>query len=106
VAPESPLESGSDVAWNAAPVFRARRRAGKGAFVSPFESISSHARFAGGDLDTFLSHRRYYHEVLFNDGAGNFTVSGQSLGTSNSIGTAAADFDDDGDQAATSDIGK
>ncbi len=54
-----------------------------------------------GDLDAFLANGRNEaiepNTVLFNDGDGNFSNSGQQLGDAGSIAVILRDFDDDGD---------
>lgn len=52
-----------------------------------------------GDLDVMIGGRPDTPEnrVLFNDGTGRFSDSGQRLGRSNTLGLALADFDGDGD---------
>jgi uncharacterized repeat protein (TIGR01451 family) len=54
------------------------------------------------DLDAFIGKANLYgengrNEVRFNDGAGNFSGSGQSLGNSNTQAVALGDLDGDGD---------
>ena len=49
-----------------------------------------------GDLDLFVSDRASWGRIFFNDGSGNFTDSGQKLG-SHTVMSACADFDNDGD---------
>ncbi|MGD1699911.1 FG-GAP-like repeat-containing protein [Dapis sp. BLCC M229] len=53
-----------------------------------------------GDLDAFVATSGYYggpNKVWFNDGSGNFTDSGQSLGNNVSDGVNLGDLDGDGD---------
>jgi len=54
-----------------------------------------------GDLDAFLANHGWSYpapnHVLFNDGSGLFTDSGQDLGLETSLGVALADIDGDGD---------
>ena len=54
-----------------------------------------------GDLDAFVGNTSYYDDpantVWFNDGAGNFTDSGQRLGSVFTWDVALGDLDDDGD---------
>ena len=52
-----------------------------------------------GDLDAFVTNAggNEPNKVWINDGSGNFTDSGQSLGLSNSYGISLGDVDDDGD---------
>lgn len=49
-----------------------------------------------GDLDIFITHRGG-NKVYFNDGTGQFTYSGQLLGSSESAAVGLGDFDGDGD---------
>jgi hypothetical protein len=49
-----------------------------------------------GDLDLFVSDRASWGRIFFNDRAGNFTDSGQKLG-SHTVLSACTDFDNDGD---------
>ena len=50
-----------------------------------------------GDLDLFLARRLAPNRVLWNDGTGRFTDSGQRLGDRSSMHTALGDLDNDGD---------
>jgi len=54
-----------------------------------------------GDLDAFLANHGWSdarpNHVVFNDGSGLFTDSGQDLGHETSLGVALADLDGDGD---------
>ena len=51
-----------------------------------------------GDLDAFVAQRSAQaNKVWLNDGSGNFSDSGQSLGNSDSQGVALGDVDGDGD---------
>jgi len=52
-----------------------------------------------GDLDSFLIHNKFPDQVWFNDGAGNFTDSGQRLGAEEDWSTTVSlgDVDNDGD---------
>jgi len=49
-----------------------------------------------GDIDAYVVNGQA-NKVWLNDGAGNFTDNGQSLGSSNSYGISLADLDGDGD---------
>ena len=52
-----------------------------------------------GDLDAFVTNAggNEPNKVWINDGSGNFTDSGQSLGLSNSVSAELGDVDGDGD---------
>ncbi|MCA9051086.1 MAG: VCBS repeat-containing protein, partial [Planctomycetaceae bacterium] len=50
-----------------------------------------------GDLDAFLTNYDAPDSVLWNDGDGGFTDSGQQIGNSKSVGIAFGDLDGDGD---------
>ena len=50
-----------------------------------------------GDLDAFVANRSASNKVQINDGNGNFTDSGQSLGLSTSKDVSLGDVDNDGD---------
>lgn len=50
-----------------------------------------------GDLDAFVTTRDGSNQVWFNDGLGEFTDTGQSLGTAASVYAALGDIDRDGD---------
>ena len=50
-----------------------------------------------GDLDAFLSYALDSNRVLFNDGAGRFSDTGQLLGNARSNNAKLGDFDADGD---------
>ena len=49
-----------------------------------------------GDLDAFVANLDEANRVWLNDGSGNFTDSGQSLGDSDSEGLSLGDLDGDG----------
>ena len=51
-----------------------------------------------GDLDLFVNHlNNLPNKVWLNDGSGNFSDSGQNLGSSYSVGIALGDLDGDND---------
>ena len=50
-----------------------------------------------GDLDAFTANGSFANKVWLNDGNGNFTDSGQLIGSSNSLSLAVWDVDNDGD---------
>jgi hypothetical protein len=53
-----------------------------------------------GDQDAFVTNKNQANKVWLNDGSGNFTDSGQSLGSSYSYDVSLGDLDGDGDQDA------
>ena len=50
-----------------------------------------------GDMDAFVGNHNQANKVWLNDGAGNFTDSGQNLGNSAGMDVALVDLDGDGD---------
>ena len=53
-------------------------------------------RLADGDLDAWVANYDQPNSIWFNDGAGRFTDSGQTLGAARSNGVALGDLDGDG----------
>jgi hypothetical protein len=50
-----------------------------------------------GDLDALVANYEQANRVWLNNGSGTFSDSGQSLGSSKSVGAALGDVDGDGD---------
>jgi hypothetical protein len=85
--------------------------------ILPFDlqtsyAVALHDLDGDGDLDAFVGNTSYYdnpaNTVWFNDGAGNFTDSGQRLGSAFTWDVALGDLDGDGDPdvfAANSEVG-
>jgi FG-GAP-like repeat len=65
-------------------------------FASQFRAVALGDVDGDGDLDAFIG-GVFGDEVWLNDGAGNFSNSGQSLGSSDTFAVALGDLDGDGD---------
>jgi hypothetical protein len=95
--------------WNAGMPNRVYFNQGDGAFVDSGQRLGNLNSFGvaladlddDGDIDAFVANGAYSggnpNKVWLNDGTGQFTDSGQSLGHNNTGAVALADLDGDGD---------